>query len=220
MIASMTEQQSYSGPSSRRNLRIGRALNQIVARAPWLWPAVRAPMRRFFDQRAQGWDERTGAGSAEHLAPLAAALLEVSPAPERALEIGTGTGTGALLIAREFPRARVRGVDISEQMVRRARKRIGLDPEGRVAFRVADASSLPYDDASFDLVAELNMPPFFTEIGRLLRPGGYVVHASSWGPETPFWTPQAVLRRGFGRQGIEEVSSGGAARGSFWVGKK
>src|SRR4029079_18423481 len=141
------------------------------------------------------------AGSPEHLAPLAAALLDVE-APERALEVGTGTGAGALLIAREFPHARVRGVDISEPMIREAKRRIGLDPEGRVAFKVADASSLPYDDDSFDLVAELNMPPFFAEIARVLRPGGFVVHASSWGDATPFWTPDPVLRRGFGRHGI------------------
>jgi predicted O-methyltransferase YrrM len=220
MIAPMNENDPFQGASNARNRRIGRALNQIVARAPRLWPVLKAPMRRFFDERAEGWDERTGAGSAEHLAPLAAALLEVSPAPERALELGTGTGTGALLIAREFPSARVRGVDISEEMVRLARRRIGLDPEGRVAFRVGDASSLLYEDESFDLVAELNMPPFFAEIARLLRPGGYVVHGSSWGSATPFWTPETVLRRGFARQGIEEVASGGAARGTFWVGRK
>ena len=93
-------------------------LNRLVVRAPWAWPLVRGPMRRFFDQRAPGWDERTTAGSVGHLAPLAAALLHVKPAPERALEIGTGTGEGALLIAREFPQARVRGVDLSEEMIR------------------------------------------------------------------------------------------------------
>jgi ubiquinone/menaquinone biosynthesis C-methylase UbiE len=146
-------------------------------------------------------------------------LLKIT-APERALEIGTGTGTGALLIAREFPQARVRGVDISEEMVRLAKKRVGLDPEGRVAFRVADASSLPYNDESFDLVAELNMPPFFAEIARVLRPGGFVVHASSWGDATPFWTPDAVLRRRFARHGVSEVFAGGASAGTFWVGRK
>ena len=39
--------------------------------------------------------------------------------------------------------------------------KVGLDPEGRVAFRVGDAADLPYPDESFDLVAQLNMPPFF-----------------------------------------------------------
>ena len=90
-----------------------------------------------------------------NIAPLAAALLYVKPAPERALEVGTGTGAGALLVAREFPQASVRGVDISEEMIRAAQSKVGLDPSGRVAFRVADAAELPYDDESFDLIAHL-----------------------------------------------------------------
>jgi ubiquinone/menaquinone biosynthesis C-methylase UbiE len=204
----------------RREQRIARALNNAVVRAPWLWPLLRGRMRTFFDERADGWDERTSAGSADHLAPLAAALLQVSPAPERALEIGTGTGTGALLIAREFPRARVRGIDLSEEMIRRAQGRVGLDPEGRVAFRVGDASELPWEEGSFDLVAELNMPPFFGEISRVLRGGGFVAHASSWGDETPFWTPREKLSAGFARVGIEEVAAGETAHGDWWVGKK
>ena len=57
-------------------------------------------------------------------------------------------------------------------MIRRAKSRVGLDPEGRVAFRVADAAALPWDPDSFDLVAQLNMPPFFAETARVLRPGG------------------------------------------------
>jgi ubiquinone/menaquinone biosynthesis C-methylase UbiE len=213
----MPEPQDTPTRPSRRRRLIGRALNATAARAPFLWPLLRAPMRRFFDGLAQGWDERTGAGSAEYLAPLAKALLLVQPAPERALDVGTGTGTGALLIAREFPRARVRGVDLSEAMIRRAQARVGLDPEGRVAFRVADASSLPYEDDSFDLVAQINMPPFFREMARVLRPGGYVIVAASHGDATPFYTPEAVLRRGFERAGLEPVESGESGSGTYFV---
>jgi SAM-dependent methyltransferase len=199
---------------------IGRLLNTLVARFPASWPLIRAPMRRFFDRHAEGWDERSGAGSPAHLAPLAAALLHVRPEPERALDIGTGLGDGALLIAREFPHTRVRGVDISGEMIRRAQARIGLDPEGRVAFKVADAAQLPFDDDSFDLVAQLNMPPFFAEIARVLRPGGYAVIAASWGPQTPFYTPDPVLRRGFRKAGLEEVESGEAADGTYLVARR
>jgi ubiquinone/menaquinone biosynthesis C-methylase UbiE len=194
----------------RARFLIGRSLNGLVARFPASWPLVRAPMRRFFDRMAEGWDERTTAGSAAHLAPLAAALLHVRPEPERALDIGTGLGDGALLIAREFPHARVRG----------AQDRIGLDPEGRVAFKVADAAHLPFEDESFDLVAQLNTPPFFAEIARVLRPGGYAVIAASWGPQTPFYTPDGLLRRGFRRAGIDQIETGGAAHGTYFVGRR
>ncbi len=205
-----------SGPPTRPRLA-GRALNSLVARFPVAWPLVRWPMRRFFDSCAEGWDERTGAFGAEHLAPLAAGLLLVKPEPERAIDIGTGTGAGALLIAREFPRTRVRGVDISEEMIRRAQGRIGLDPDARVVFKVADSSALPYDDEHFDLVTLLNMPPFFAEIARVLRPGGHAVVAASLGPATPFYTPESVLRRGFERRGMEVVGEGGASEGIYLV---
>lgn len=207
---------SRTGPSAARRI-YGRATSVAVSRAPVLWPLLRGPMRRYWDRMAPDWDERVGAGSADHLAPLAAGLLHVRPEPERALDIGTGTGAGALLIAREFPRSRVRGVDLSEEMIRVASARVGLDPEGRIAFKVADASRLPYDDASFDLVTMLNMPPFFAEIARVLRPGGSVVVASSWGTATPFHTPDPVLRRGFERRGLERVEAGEAGDGSFFV---
>ena len=56
----------------------------------------------------------------------------------------------------------------------------------------ADASDLPWPDDSFDLVVQLNMPFFFGEIARVLRPGGHVVAAASWGEETPFFLPRSV----------------------------
>jgi ubiquinone/menaquinone biosynthesis C-methylase UbiE len=206
-------------PIPRRVLVVGRAINGLVARAPWLWPLLRGPTRRYFSDLAAGWDERTGAGGAEHLTPLAAAALHVSPAPERILDVGCGTGEGTLFFAREFPQARVRGVDISEEMVAAAVAKVGLDPEGRVAFRVGDAAALPYADESFDLVAQLNMPPFFDELVRVLRPGGHVVIASSHGQGTPFHTRAGLLRWKFLQRGVEPVEIGRAGAGAYYVGR-
>jgi ubiquinone/menaquinone biosynthesis C-methylase UbiE len=195
----------------------GRALNAIIARAPWLWPLLRPAMQGFFDRAAPGWDDRTGAGSVLHLAPLAAATPLIGSDPERILDLGTGTGIAALFLAREFPHASVRGVDLSEQMIAAAKRKVGLDPSGRVAFKVADASDLPYADDSFDLVAQLNMPPFFAETARVLRPGGHFVIAASGGPATPFYTPESVLERGFRRHGVEVIETGRAGEGTWFV---
>ena len=111
----------------------------------------------------------------------------------------------------------MRGVDLAEGMIEQAKKRVGLDPEGRVAFKVADAAALPWPEDSFDLVTMLNMPPFFAEIARVLRPGGHAVIAASWGSATPFYTPESVLRRGFRRRGLEPVHSGEAGEGTYFV---
>ncbi len=204
----------------RRTVLAGQAISKLVARAPWLWPAIRRPVTRFFDSAATGWDERTGAGSVEHLAPIAAGALNVAREPERILDVGCGTGATTLFLAREFPRARVRGVDLSPAMIARATAKIGLDPEARVAFRTGDASKLPYPDQSFDLVAQVNMPVFFSEIARVLRPGGTVLVASSLGDSTPFTTSEKDLRSGFGRHGIERSGGGTAGVGTWFSGVK
>jgi SAM-dependent methyltransferase len=211
---------SDPGPPPKRVQLIGRAINGLIARAPFTWPLLRGWSHRFWERAAPTWDQRVNRSGPEYLGPLAAALLHVRPEPERALDIGTGLGDGALLIAREFPHARVRGVDFSEEMVRRAQARIGLDPEGRVAFKAADAAALPYEDESFDLVTQLNAPPFFSEIARVLRPGGFVVIAASFGPSTPFYTPESVLRRGLRRRGIEPLETGEAGTGTYFVGRR
>lgn len=208
-----------SGPPTRIRLA-GRALNGVVAHAPWLWPLLRRPMASYFDERALGWDDRTGAPGASHLAPLAVAVTKIDRRPERALDIGTGTGVAALFVAREFPLASIRGVDISEEMIRQAKAKVGLDPDARVAFRVADASSLPYEDGHFDLVTQLNMPPFFAETARVLRHGGHAIVAASSGERTPFFTPDAVLERGFGRHDMVKVTSGRIGSGSYFVARK
>jgi SAM-dependent methyltransferase len=211
--------ESSGGPPARIRL-LGRALGTAIAHGPWLWPLLRRQMASYFDDRAVGWDERTGAPGAEHLAPLALGVTKIDRRPERALDLGTGTGVAALFLAREFPYASIRGVDISAEMIRIATAKVGLDPEGRIAFKVADASQLPYPDGHFDLVTQLNMPPFFTETARVLRHGGHVVIAASSGPRTPFYIPDRVLERGFGRRGLVPVHSGRIGSGTYFVARK
>lgn len=100
--------------------------------------------------------------------------------PERVLEIGCGDGEAVLFLAREYPSARVRGVDASAEAVREAVSRIGLDPEGRVAFKQGKSRSLPFPDGFFDLVAQAGGALHPGEIARVLRPSGYLVLIGEW----------------------------------------
>ncbi len=148
------------------------------------------------------------------LIPLAAAALHVAPAPERALETECGDGDGALFLAREFPAARVRGVDRSAELVRTATARVGLDPEGRVAFKVGRPGALPFPDNHFDLVAQLDGRVRLAEIVRVLRPGGYLILTRTQGAARPGgW----LLRQRLRNRGIEPVAAGAAGDGSFSV---
>jgi SAM-dependent methyltransferase len=150
------------------------------------------------------------------LTPFAAAVLHVG-APERILALECGDGEAALFLAREFPLARVRGVDRSESAVRRATGRVGLDPEGRIAFKQGAARSLPFPDDHFDLVTALDAAPAPGEVERVLRPGGFLAIARSRGDEALRGPAGALLRRRLGRRGIEPIWSEAAGEGSFSV---
>jgi ubiquinone/menaquinone biosynthesis C-methylase UbiE len=121
-----------------------------------------------------------GAMPSSSLIALAAAVLHVPERPERTLEIGCGDGDGVLFLAREFPTARVRGVDASEKAIREAVSRVGLDPEGRVAFKRGRPRTLPYPDEFFDLVAQTGGRLHPGEIARVLRAGGHLILVGEW----------------------------------------
>jgi SAM-dependent methyltransferase len=110
------------------------------------------------------------------LTPLATGALHVGD-PERILQVQCGEGEGALFLAREFPRASVRGVDANEAAIRRASGRVGLDPEGRVAFKQGGPRKLPFPADLFDLVVLLDAEPAPRAVARVLRPGGYLLLA-------------------------------------------
>jgi SAM-dependent methyltransferase len=188
--------------------RFARIATMAVVRRPRLWRVFRSPLRKQFDHMAGGWEERMGP---EGLVPLGAALDKLSSPPSHVLDLGTGTGKAARVVARRFPQAQVVGVDLSPEMIAAAQKLVPDDLSKRVRLQVADASALPFEDGAFDLVTLLNMIPFFEELARVTAPGGRVVFASSFGADTPIYVPPETLRKrleplGFG--GFEELTAG------------
>jgi ubiquinone/menaquinone biosynthesis C-methylase UbiE len=216
----MNEQPERTSPPPLPVRVIGKTLTRMVARAPWTWPLLRRPVTGFFDRLADAWDERVRPDAPEHLAALAAAVARLEAPPSRALDLGTGTGAGALWLAREFPDARITGLDISEVMIERAKAKLPDELSGRVEFLVGDAERLPFADDSLDLVAQISVPVFFEEVARVLAPRGYVVVVSSLGLKTPFHTPERILRKAFRRRGIETVATGADGPGTFFLGRR
>jgi ubiquinone/menaquinone biosynthesis C-methylase UbiE len=149
------------------------------------------------------------------LTPLAAAALHVGT-PERVLQVACGDGEAALFLAREFPRARVRGIDADEEKVAAAARRVGLDPEGRVAFKRGGPRKIPYPDDNFDLVALVDTRPAPGELARVLRSGGHLILAATSGAPigggASGWLVARALRaRGFELTDEERAGAGGFA---------
>jgi SAM-dependent methyltransferase len=183
-----------------------RLATDAVVRRPGLWPVFRPVIRRQFDRLAPVWAQMRGPDSG---APFEAALDRVEGPVRRALDVGTGTGAGALEIAKRFQGAEIVGLDVSPAMLEEARR---IAPG--VEFVEGDASALPFGNGEFDLVAHANMIPFLDETARVLRPGGWTVHAFSAGPQTPIYVTPDRLRRELERRGFTDFAEITAGRGN------
>jgi len=196
----------------------GRRFARLATRAsvarPGLWRVFRRPLQAQFDRLAPVWEQRAGP---EALVPLTAALERIETPPARVLDLGTGTGKAARVAARLFSEAEVEAVDLAPAMVEEAQRLLPADLAGRVRFRVADATALPYESGAFDLVVLQNMIPFFDELARVTAPGGRVVFAFSWGAETPIYVPPETLRERLGTVGFERFEEVAAGSGTAFV---
>jgi ubiquinone/menaquinone biosynthesis C-methylase UbiE len=152
---------------------------------------IRDVNTRYHDVAAATYDSKWGidfgeVGQAQVLGKLRKLVgRELEAGFDRALEIGAGTGYFSLNLMQAGVVRQATCTDISPGMVTtlgRNARRLGLD--GAVKAARADAESLPFPDASFDLVlghAVLHHLPdldrAFAEFHRVLRPGGRIVFA-------------------------------------------
>jgi SAM-dependent methyltransferase len=140
---------------------------------------------RYHDLAARHYDSKWGityneVGQAQVTAKLAKALGRAPGVFTRALEIGAGTGYFTLNLMRAGVIREAVATDISPGMLEaleRSAAELGL----AVETAACEASALPFDDGSFDLVfghAVLHhlpdLPGAFAEFRRVLRPGGMV----------------------------------------------
>src|SRR5919108_5911347 len=141
---------------------------------------------KFKEAQRQGW---------KHFAPLemlttpaAARLVKFANvrAGQSVLDVGCGTGVAAITAARIG--ARVRGVDLTPELLERARENARI-ANVEIDFREGDVEALPLDDGEFDVVLSHYGHMFaprpdvaIAEMLRVLKPGGTIAF-TTWPPE-------------------------------------
>jgi ubiquinone/menaquinone biosynthesis C-methylase UbiE len=150
-------------------------------------PVARTAIREFWEREGAQYDQRAahGISSEPERRRWTDALSPIPPA-SRVLDVATGTGFVALLLAELGHQ--VTGVDASEAMLAHARAKAA---DGRVAVTFVEGvtEKLPFADASFDAVTArhfiwtvLEPQKTFAEWRRVLAPGGLVIADISLNP--------------------------------------
>ena len=159
------------------------------------------------DKTPKGVAAKTAGYSAEELASLPAeaainsfgcgnptAFAGVSEG-EVVVDLGSGAGIDLLLAAQKVgTTGRVIGIDMTDEMIARARKAIDAAGAGNVEVRKGFIEELPVEEDSVDLVISncvINLSPdkprVFSEIARVLRPGGRMSVSDIVVEELPWW---------------------------------
>jgi demethylmenaquinone methyltransferase / 2-methoxy-6-polyprenyl-1,4-benzoquinol methylase len=112
---------------------------------------------------------------------------------DRLLDVATGTGLVAELLVRRYGSS-VIGIDQSQEMLARARRRVTSDAElaPRVVLRVGEAERLPFRDGEFDglTVAYLfryvdDLGATLSELARVVKEGGVIASMDFGVPTRP-----------------------------------
>jgi demethylmenaquinone methyltransferase/2-methoxy-6-polyprenyl-1,4-benzoquinol methylase len=127
-------------------------------------------------------------------------VANLPPLPPGAIvDLATGTGVLAFMLAERFPEREVIGVDISERMLAEAARK---DPERRVSFRKMDLAAMDFAEESVALFTggyalrnTPDLPALLSAVHRLLRPGGIAAFLD-------FSKPANLLHRGLNMAGL------------------
>ncbi len=112
--------------------------------------------------------------------PIALASLKEG---ETVLDLGSGAGFDCFLAAKKVgPKGKVIGVDMTQEMLDRARENVLKSDYKNVEFRLGEIDNLPVADNSVDVVISncvINLSPdkrkVFDEAYRVLKPGGRIM---------------------------------------------
>lgn len=148
----------------------------------------RAQIERSYRRYAPVYDFLFGAS----LGPGRVAMTRLVRAlrPEHILEVGVGTG----LTLSQYPEgSKITGVDVSQEMLATAYRRVSAADSGRINLRAMDAEAMDFADGTFDCVTlpyVLSVTPnpdrLIREVRRVCRPDGHILIVNHFSGQAPW----------------------------------
>ncbi|WP_162578203.1 class I SAM-dependent methyltransferase [Variovorax sp. PBS-H4] len=118
--------------------------------------------------------------------------------PASLLEIGVGTG---LALAHYPPTSKIVGIDLSHEMLERARERARALPDRQITIEHMNAERTSFADGTFDCVTlpyVLSVTPrpaeLVREIRRICKPGGTIVVLNHFSGSRFWWLMERAFR--------------------------
>jgi arsenite methyltransferase len=156
-----------TNPDEKFNFPVGRKFAESVGYESAILDHLPAGM----------WESFTGAGNPQ-------AFVDARPG-ETVLDLGCGAGLDLYLYAQKIgPNGRLYGLDLSAEMLNKARQNLTETGVSNVEWLNASADSIPLPDNSVDLVTAngiYNLSPdkdaVMREVARVLKPGGRTIFA-------------------------------------------
>ena len=179
---------------------------KLVSKLLYRYLATKMPTESALVFMNYGFAALNGSGDVLNLAPsdvpyryhiqlYHSVIANIPLAQKDVLEVGCGRGGGASFVQRYLNPGSLVAVDFDKHNIDLCNQRL---PASGISFRRDDAERLSFPDQSFDVVINIesshcysSIERFFTQVSRVLRPGGQFLYADlRWVEDMPAWEDQ------------------------------